>query len=166
MADRRTRRGPRCPGHIDPARALIELGQSARRGRPDNLLRRAFLPDGPDISRRASAQRDVESAMMATLYPMSRKYSAMVMPVYMDASRAATGMSEVLAISTVRFISDSPVLGSFSSGNSIQNVGHLVAALAAADVDHDLCVGPLCQLMLNHRLARTETGPALRPLRP
>ena len=36
----------------------------------------------------------------------------------MDASRAATGMSEVLAIRTVRFIMDSPDLGSFSSGNS------------------------------------------------
>ena len=58
--------------------------------------------------------------MMATEYPMSLKYSAMVIPVYMDASLAATGMSEVLAISTVRFIIDSPVLGSFSSGNSIK----------------------------------------------
>ena len=37
----------------------------------------------------------------------------------MDASRAATGMSDVLAMSTVRFISDSPVRGSFSSGNSM-----------------------------------------------
>ena len=36
----------------------------------------------------------------------------------MDASRAATGMSEVLAISTVRFIRVSPVRGSTSSGNS------------------------------------------------
>ena len=36
----------------------------------------------------------------------------------MEASRAATGMSEVLAMSTVRFIKDSPVRGSTSSGNS------------------------------------------------
>ena len=50
---------------------------------------------------------------------MSRKYSAIVMPVYIDASRAATGMSEVLAMSTVRFIRVSPVRGSCSSGNSI-----------------------------------------------
>ena len=44
----------------------------------------------------------------------------MVMPVYMLASRAATGISEVFAISTVRFIRERPVRGSFSSGNSIR----------------------------------------------
>ena len=38
----------------------------------------------------------------------------------MEASRAATGMSEVLAMSTVRFMSGRPVRGSFSSGNSIK----------------------------------------------
>ena len=43
----------------------------------------------------------------------------MVMPVYMLASRAATGISEVFAISTVRFISGSPLRGSVSSGNSM-----------------------------------------------
>ena len=35
----------------------------------------------PDISRSASAQREVESAITATEYPISRKYSAMVIPV-------------------------------------------------------------------------------------
>ena len=49
---------------------------------------------------------------------MSRKYSASVMPVKTDASRAATGMLEVLAISTVRSMSGRPDLGSVSSGNS------------------------------------------------
>lgn len=34
----------------------------------------------PDISRRASAQREVESAIMLTLYPISLKYSAIVIP--------------------------------------------------------------------------------------
>ena len=43
----------------------------------------------------------------------------MVMPVNTDASRAATGMLEVLAISVVRSISGRPDLGSVSSGNSI-----------------------------------------------
>ena len=56
--------------------------------------------------------------MRATSYPMSRKYSAMVIPVYTDASRAATGMFDVLAIMTVRFISGFPVLGSIRWGNS------------------------------------------------
>ena len=37
-----------------------------------------------------------------------------------------------------------------------QNVGHLVAALAAADVDDDVDVGPLRQLMLHDGLARAE----------
>ncbi len=50
--------------------------------------------------------------MRATSYPMSRKYSAMVIPVYTDASRAATGMLDVFAIMTVRFIRGLPVLGS------------------------------------------------------
>ena len=36
----------------------------------------------------------------------------MVIPVYTDASRAATGMFEVLAIITVRFIRGLPVFGS------------------------------------------------------
>ena len=49
---------------------------------------------------------------------MSRKYSARVMPVKTDASRAATGMLEVLAISTVRSMSGRPDFGSVSSGNS------------------------------------------------
>ena len=34
----------------------------------------------PEISRKASAHREVESAIMLTLYPISRKYSAIVMP--------------------------------------------------------------------------------------
>ncbi len=37
-----------------------------------------------------------------------------------------------------------------------QHVGHLVAALAAADVDHDVHVGPLGQLVLHHGLAGAE----------
>ncbi len=42
----------------------------------------------PDISLRASAQREVESAMIDTEYPISLKYSAIVIPVYIDASLA------------------------------------------------------------------------------
>ena len=37
-----------------------------------------------------------------------------------------------------------------------QNVGHLVAALAAADVNHDVHIGPLGQLVLHHGLAGAE----------
>jgi V/A-type H+-transporting ATPase subunit I len=43
-----------------------------------------------------------------------------VIPVYIEASLAATGISDVFAISTVLFIRDSPVFGSFNSGNSIR----------------------------------------------
>ena len=34
----------------------------------------------PEISRRASAQREVESAIILTWYPISRKYSDNVIP--------------------------------------------------------------------------------------
>lgn len=50
-----------------------------------NLLETPNLPAGisarrPEISLRASAQREVESAIMLTLYPMSLKYSERVIP--------------------------------------------------------------------------------------
>ena len=48
----------------------------------------------------------------------SIKYSARVMPVYIEASLAATGILEVLAMSTVLSVSFLPVLGSISSPNS------------------------------------------------
>ncbi len=38
----------------------------------------------------------------------------------MDASRAATGMSDVFAIRTVLFIMGSPLFGSFKAGNSLR----------------------------------------------
>jgi len=38
----------------------------------------------PDISRSASAHRDVESAIMLTLYPISLKYSAKVIPAHIN----------------------------------------------------------------------------------
>ena len=41
-------------------------------------------------------------------------------------------------------------------GELHQHVGHLIAALAAADVDHDVHVGPLRQLVLHDGLARAE----------
>ena len=40
--------------------------------------------------------------------------------VYTDASRAATGMEDVLQMMTVRSMSDLPVRGSVSSGNSFR----------------------------------------------
>lgn len=51
----------------------------------DNLQKTTDLPAGisarrPEISLRASAQREVESAIMLTLYPMSLKYSDSVIP--------------------------------------------------------------------------------------
>ena len=48
------------------------------------------------------------------------------------------------------------VAGVFEFGELHQNVGHLIAALAAADVDHDVHVGPLGKLVLHDRLARAE----------
>ena len=43
----------------------------------------------------------------------------MVTAVYTDASRAATGMEEVLQMMMVRSIRERPVRGSVSSGNSV-----------------------------------------------
>ena len=59
---------------------------------------------------------------------------------------------------TVRSISARPVRGSVSCGNSVQHLGHLVAALAAADVDDDVGVAPLGQRLLQHRLAGAEAA--------
>ena len=59
-------------------------------------------------------------------------------------------------MSTVRSMRLRPLLGSLSSGNSFSTSGHLVAPLAAADVDHDVHVGPLGKLVLHHGLAGAE----------
>ena len=48
------------------------------------------------------------------------------------------------------------VAGVLQLGELHQNVGHLVAALAAADVDDDVHVRPLGQLVLHHGLAGAE----------
>lgn len=54
-----------------------------------------FSPAGisakrPEISRSASAQREVESAIMLTWSPMSRKYSDSVMPA-VEGAQGGTG---------------------------------------------------------------------------
>lgn len=41
------------------------------------------LTSRPEISRNASAHRDVESAIILTLYPISLKYSAIVIPEHL-----------------------------------------------------------------------------------
>jgi hypothetical protein len=87
---------------------------------------------------------------------MSRKYSAIVMPVYTLASRAATGMLDVLATSTVRLHQGLARVRVDELGELHQHVGHLVTTLAAADEDDDLGVRPLGDLVLGNGLARTE----------
>ena len=61
-------------------------------------------------------------------------------------------------MSTVRSIRLLPVRGSVSSLNSLQRLGHLVAAFAAADVDDDVGVAPFGQLVLGHGFAGAETA--------
>ena len=39
-----------------------------------------------------------------------------------------------------------------------ENVGHFVSALSAADVDDEIGIAPLCNGVLRHRFARTETA--------
>ena len=74
----------------------------------------------------------------------------------MLASRAIIGMLEVLAMTTVRSASGPPVRGSIELGELADHVGHLVATLAAADVDDDVGVAPLGDLLQQHRLAGAE----------
>ena len=61
-------------------RALVE-GRETRAEVCGVAAVRGHLREAPEISRSASAHRDVESAIMEMLYPWSRKYSASVMPV-------------------------------------------------------------------------------------
>ena len=58
---------------------------------------------------------------------------------------------------TVRSASRPPVRGSASSRQLGDDVGHLVAAFAAADVDDHVGVAPLGDLLQQHGLARAET---------
>ncbi len=74
----------------------------------------------------------------------------------MLASLAIIGMLEVFAITTVRWASLPPVRGSLRLGQLGQQVGELVAALAAADVDDHVGIGPLRDLLQQHGLAGAE----------
>ena len=67
-------------------------------------------------------------------------------------------MLEVFTTSTVRSMSGRPVRGSIRRGNSRQHLGHLVAALAAADVDDDVGLGVLGERLLDDGLAGAEAA--------
>ena len=56
----------------------------------------------------------------------------------------------------MRFISDSPRARVLQFRELHEHVGHLVAALAATDVDDDVGIGPLGQLVLHDRLAAAK----------
>ena len=47
-------------------------------------------------------------------------------------------------------------LGVFQFREFVQNVGHFVAALAAADIDYDIRFRPFCQLVLYYGFAGAE----------
>ena len=59
---------------------------------------------------------------------------------------------------TVRSASRPPVRGSSSSAELVDDVGHLVAALAAAHVDDHVGVAPLGDLLQQHGLAGAEAA--------
>ena len=69
-------------------------------------------------------------------------------------------------MSTVRFIRDSPGAGVHQFGELPQHVGHLVAPLAAADVDHHVHVGPFGQLRAASPSCRSRRGRGWRLCRP
>ena len=81
---------------------------------------------------------------------------AMVIAVYTDASRAATGMFEVFAIIIVRSISLRPVCGSTSSGNSVKISTTSLARSPQADDNHNIRFRLFRDGMLKHCLTCTE----------
>ncbi len=80
----------------------------------------------------------------------------------MLASRAATGMLEVLAISTVRYIKRVAGPGVDELRKFHEHVGHFIAPFPATHVNHDIGVGPLGQGLLGHRFAGAESPPPSR----
>ena len=74
----------------------------------------------------------------------------------MEASRAATGMLEVFAIrpydSSGDDRSSDPPVSEF-----LQYLSHLVSTFTAADIDDNICIGPLGDLVLGHGFSGTET---------
>ena len=60
-------------------------------------------------------------------------------------------MLEVLAISVVRSIKEiAGTSGSIKLRELLQYLGHLIAALSAADIDDNVGIGPFGDLMLGH----------------
>lgn len=86
----------------------------------------------------------------------------MVTAVYTDASRAATGMEEVLQMMMVRSIRERPVRGSTSSGNSFSTSTTSPARSPQAGHDDDVHIGVLGLHVLQHRLAGARRGRARR----
>ena len=74
----------------------------------------------------------------------------------MLASRAATGMLEVLAIRMVRSMSDAPVRGSIKRRELLEDLGEFVAAFSASDVDDHVGVGPFGEGLFVNGLAGPE----------
>ena len=72
--------GTKLAAFYERAGAVECLGSSVS-GQPSDPSSPGISSSLPETSRSASPQREVESAIRATSYPMSRKYSAMVMPV-------------------------------------------------------------------------------------
>jgi len=57
----------------------------------------------PEISRNASAHREVESAIILTLYPISRKYSAIVIPGYKIIKKCTSSFCQIQKTSVDSF---------------------------------------------------------------
>ena len=67
-------------------------------------------------------------------------------------------MFDVLAMMTVRSISGRPVRGSVEQREFLEHARHLVAALAAAEIDDDVGVAALRERFEEHRLAGAEAA--------
>src|SRR5437867_13341723 len=75
------------------------------------------------------------------------------MPVYTEASRAATGMLLVFAIRDMRSIRGAPVYGSISLGN-VDRTSVILFPLRATDVEDDLRVTLFRKQMFGHSIVQ------------
>ena len=143
--------------HLGTSAALIELRKTGRQIRGEALLRRHFLESSRDLSERLRPtggrirhHRDV-IAHVAVIFRQS------------DARVDGRLTRRDGHVGGVRNQGGAVGHGAVGLrvdqlGELVEHLAHLVAALAAADVDDDIRVAPLRELVLVHGFARAETA--------
>ena len=75
-------------------------------------------------------------------------------------------MLEVLAIKWYGPSEGCRISGRSVRWNFLQNLGHLITTLAAADVDDHICVEPFYDLVLGHESCRYQKPPGIAAVPP